>query len=481
MIVMKFGGTSVENERAIRRVGEIVRGRLKQKPVVVVSAMAGVTDALVAMSKSASRGSLPQAFKLLRQVKQRHLTAAAELVGAKESASLKEFIQSQCDALQEVLRGVAALGELSPRTTDNILSFGEVMSSHMVAAAFAGMGMNSVAVDSRKCVVTDAGHTRAVPQMEDTADRLRAQVRPLLAAGKVAVMGGFIGATPLGVTTTLGRGGSDFSAAIVGACLQARRIEIWTDVDGMMTTDPRICPDAQKIDVIAFEEASELAYFGAKVLHPATLIPAVEKDIPVYILNSRNPRNKGTCVRRHAKSGANCFRAIAMRKGAQVISVRSPRMLMAHGFLRALFEAFDRHECVADLVSTSEVSVSVTLDGARDVSRLVKDLEKLGEVSVERNKAIICLVGEDISGRVGIAAEVFGVMARAKVNLHMISQGASEINISFVIEERDAVTAVKALHQHFFEQKHSVRRTESISSEQVLPISSGSALQAGVA
>jgi aspartate kinase len=209
------------------------------------------------------------------------------------------------------------------------------------------MGMDSVAVDSRRCIVTDSNHTRAVPLSDETNAQLRSQVRSLLTAGKVPVMGGFIAANADGVTTTLGRGGSDFSAAIVGAGLQARRIEIWTDVDGMMTTDPRICPDAQKIDAIGFDEASELAYFGAKVLHPATLIPAVEKDIPVYILNSRNPQNKGTCIRRHATAGAHHFRAIALKKNSQVISVRSPRMLMAHGFLRALFEAFDKHACVA--------------------------------------------------------------------------------------------------------------------------------------
>src|SRR4051812_31927641 len=214
MIVMKFGGTSVENERAIRRVGEIVKGRLKQKPVVVVSAMSGVTDALIAMANAASSGSLSDAFKLLRQVRQRHLATAAELVGAKELPHVKEFIQSMFEALQELLRGVAALGELSPRTTDNIVSMGEVLSSFMVAVAFARMGMDSVTVDSRRCIVTDGNHTRAIPLTEETNAQLRSQVRPLLTAGKVPVMGGFIAATAEGVTTTLGRGGSDFSAAI---------------------------------------------------------------------------------------------------------------------------------------------------------------------------------------------------------------------------------------------------------------------------
>jgi aspartate kinase len=263
-------------------------------------------------------------------------------------------------------------------------------------------------------------------------------------------MGGFIAATADGISTTLGRGGSDLSAAIVGAAMNARRIEIWTDVEGMMTTDPRLCPDACRIDVIGFDEASELAYFGAKVLHPATLIPAVEKNIPVYILNSRNPESKGSCIRARANRSKTVVRAIAAKKGVKVINVRSPRMLMAHGFLRALFEAFDRHACTADLVSTSEVSVSVIVDSSRDLAGLVQELKRLGDVEVEDQKAIICLVGEKLRGRIGVAAGVFSVLAAAGVNVHMISQGASEINISCVIEERDVPEAVKQLHAHFF-------------------------------
>jgi aspartate kinase len=412
--------------------------------------MAKVTDSLVAMSHAAANGALADALKLLKQLRQRHLTVLGELVNGKRESEVKADIQAGFESLQDVLRGIASLGELSPRTTDNVLSYGEVLSSRIVTAALAARGINTVHVDSRKVIITDNNFTRAVPQ-DETDDRLREVVRPLVNADKVPVMGGFIAATVDGITTTLGRGGSDFSAAIVGAALGARRIEIWTDVSGMMTTDPRICPDAQRIDVIGFDEASELAYFGAKVLHPATLIPAVEKNIPVYILNSREPLNKGTCIRSKAPAGgSNMFRAIAAKKGVRVINIRSPRMLMAHGFLRAVFEAFDRHGVAADLVSTSEVSVSVIIDGGRDVTKLVEDLQKLGKVEVENGKAIICLVGENVRGRVGMAASVFSVAAGCQVSLHMISQGASEINISFVIEERDVPEVVKALHQRFF-------------------------------
>ncbi len=367
-----------------------------------------------------------------------------------------------------MLRGVSALGELTPRTTDNILATGELLSSRIVSAALAARGIDAALVDSRRCIVTDATHNRAVPLFDRTGEQLRSQVKPLLSANQVPVMGGFIGATAEGVPTTLGRGGSDFSAAIIGAALNARRIEIWTDVEGMMTTDPRLCLQAQRIDVIGFDEASELAYFGAKVLHPATLIPAVEKNIPVHVLNSRQPDNKGTCIRARAPRSRTVFRAIAAKNGMKVINVRSPRMLMAHGFLRALFEAFDRHACAADLVSTSEVSVSVALDSSRDVSALVSDLKKLGEVDVEDGKAIICLVGKHIRGQAGIAASVFSTVAAAKVNVHMISQGASEINISFVVEEADVPLVVRRLHQRFFEATAVRRSREPLATSRVL-------------
>ena len=465
MIVMKFGGTSVEDEKAIDRVVQIVRGRLEQKPVVVVSALARITDALVAMSQAAASGRLPEALRLLRQTRQRHFSVLARLVKRNNEGPVREELQTLFEAIQGVLRGVAALNELSPRTTDNILSFGEILSSRIVTAACRERGLPAELVDSRQTIVTDASHTRAVPLFAPTNKRLRSALRPLLDAGEVPVMGGFIAATGDGIPTTLGRGGSDFSASIVGAALGAKTIEIWTDVEGMMTTDPRLCPNAQRIDVIGFDEASELAYFGAKVLHPATLIPAVEKNIPVYILSSRNPQSKGTCIRAQAPRSQTILRAIAAKRGAKVVNVRLPRVLVAHGFLHALFEAFDRHACPTDLVSTSEVSVSVAVEAARDLTGLVQDLKRMGSVEVEGNKAIICLVGENLRGRIGVAASVFTVLARAGVNVHMISQGASEINISFVIEEADVTKAVQELHAHFFPQSGAVGR----SSHKALP------------
>ncbi|MGB7553328.1 MAG: lysine-sensitive aspartokinase 3 [Candidatus Korobacteraceae bacterium] len=471
MIVMKFGGTSVENDVAINRVAGIVGARLEERPVVVVSAMAGVTDSLVAMSGAAASGSLPEALKLLRKIRQRHWSVLSSLVSGPREAVVRQEVQALLDSTQDLLRGISALGELTPRSTDNILAVGELLSSRIVTAALAARGIDAVLIDSRSCIVTDANHTRAIPLFDESSERLRHHVKPVLQAGQLPVMGGFIGATAEGVPTTLGRGGSDFSAAIIGAALSARRIEIWTDVEGMMTTDPRLCPQAQRIDVIGFDEASELAFFGAKVLHPATLIPAVEKNISVHVLNSRRPESRGTCIRARAPRSRTVFRAIAAKSGMRVVNIKSPRMLMAHGFLRAVFEAFDRHACAADLVSTSEVSVSVALDSSRDANALVHDLKKLGEVDVENGKAVICLVGKHIRGRAGIAASVFSTVAAANVNVHMISQGASEINISFVVEEQDVPRAVQRLHQRFFEAAETGRQKAPRLASRVLAFS----------
>jgi aspartate kinase len=453
MIVMKFGGTSVEDKRAIERVTEIVRSRIQERPVVVVSAMAGVTDDLLAMSHDAACGRIEEALHRLEKMRCRHMSVLHDLVGSAANPAAHDGVHALLESLQGLLRGVSALGELTPRTTDHILGMGELLSSRIICAAFALARIPCALVDSRKCIVTDECHNNAAPHFDLTSERLGLKVAPLLSDGCVPVMGGFIGATTDGIMTTLGRGGSDYSAAIIGASLDAERIEIWTDVEGMMTTDPRLYPRAHRIDVITFDEASELAYFGAKVLHPATLVPAIEKNIPVYVLSSRNPQSRGTCVRSHAPRSRTTFRAIAAKKNMTVVNIKSRRRLKAHGFLRAVFETFERHACAADLVSTSEISVSVALDSSRPIDPLLRELKSLGEVEVEDGKAIICLVGKDIRGQAGIAASVFDTIAAANINVHMISQGASEINIGFVIEERDVPEAIRHLHRHFFEEK----------------------------
>jgi len=450
MIVMKFGGTSIENATAIDRVACIVKERIEQRPVVVVSAMAKVTDTLVAMSKAAGSDQRDQALELCHGLRERHYAAASELLGHVNAAEIYSQIKAEFDSLDDLLRGISAVGELTPRSTDNVLSYGERISSLMVTAAFAVRGIDSVLVDARDVMITDNRHTHAMPQMDVIGERLRERVRPLIEAGRIPVMGGFIGATPERVSTTIGRGGSDFSAAIVGAGLGAEKIEIWTDVDGMKTTDPNLCPDARRIKVISFEEAAELAYFGAKVLHPATLLPAIQKNITVYVLNSRNPKNEGTRIQSRAPKSRNVFKAVAAKKRITVIEIVAARMLMAHGFLKSIFEIFDRHRCPVDVVSTSEVSVSLTVDSNEAIPAIAADLQHLADVKYEGRKAIVCLVGENIRGTSGIAAKLFSALA--DINVRMISQGASEINITFVIDEDDVPEAVRRLHDTFFSE-----------------------------
>ena len=448
MIVMKFGGTSVQDARAIDQAASIVKGRLAQRPVVVVSAMAKVTDQLLAMARAAGSGDRDDALEISRTLRERHYTTAGELLGTGVFTKFHSELEANFEALDELLRGIAAVGELTPRTTDNVAAFGETLSSKIVTAAFIARGLDAVLLDSRHCIITDSAHMRAVPLIDETNDRLRTKVKPHVEAGKVPVLGGFMGATKNGITTTIGRGGSDYSASIIGSGLGAERIEIWTDVDGMMTTDPNICPGARRIRVISFDEAAELAYFGAKVLHPATVLPAIQKNIPVYVLNSKNPNCEGTRIAARVPHCRNFFKAIAAKKRITIIDVAAPRMLLAHGFLRAIFEAFDRHRIPVDVVSTSEVSVSLTVDSNESIPALAADLAKLADVKYEGRKAIVCLVGENLRETPGIAARVFGELSDIKIR--MISQGASEINLTFVIEEDEVPQVIRRLHDVFF-------------------------------
>ena len=450
MIVMKFGGTSVQDAKAIDCAAAIVRKRLHERPVVVVSALAKITDQLLAMAAAAGAGNRDKALQLSRAARERHYNTASDLLGTHAFEQIAPELEADFNGLDELLRGVVAVGELTLRTTDSIAGFGERVSSKIAAAAFSQRGIESAHVDSRRCVVTDETFGKAVPYFEDTDSRLTEVIQPLLDRGRVPVMGGFIAATREGISTTLGRGGSDFSAAIVGAGLNAARIEIWTDVDGMMTTDPNLCPQARRIKTISFEEAAELAYFGAKVLHPATLLPAIRKNIPVLILNSRNAGCEGTRITASSPKSRNVFMAIAAKKRITVIDVVATRMLMAHGFLKSIFDVFAYHRCPVDMVSTSEVSVSVTVDSNESIAAIAADLAKLADVKYEGRKAIVCLVGENIRSTPGIAARVFGAIG--DVNIRMISQGASEINISFVIDESDVPIVVSRLHEVFFSE-----------------------------
>ena len=435
MIVMKFGGTSVEDAAAIECSCKIVGQRFSRRPFVVVSALGGATNSLLEAGTLAARGEIGRAMEIAERLEKRH----AELL----ESTAEHFIR-----LRELLKALSAIGEFSPRTQDLVASYGEVLSSLIFADRIKRLGFEAVHLDARQCVITNDHFGKASPIVDLITIRLEETARPHLNAGRAVVMGGYIGATSTGITTTLGRGGSDYSAAIAGAVLNAEEIQIWTDVDGMMTTDPRIVPDAWKVREISFGEASELAYFGAKVLHPLTVLPAVEKNIPVYILNSRKPGGTGTRITREARPCRNLIKSIAVKKGITVLTVSSSRMLMAHGFLKALFEVFDRHRTSVDMVATSEVSVSLTLDSLSSLDAILEDLRPLGDVEITSEAALICLVGNNLKYTPGVARRAFGSLS--DINVLMVSHGASNINFSFIVDEKDATTAVRRLHADFF-------------------------------
>ena len=449
MIVMKFGGTSVESASAIERVAAIVKARASLHPIVVVSAMGKTTNKLLAISQSAIAGKRDDYIRQLHDLRDFHSREARLVVPLAHRAELDRTLDDHFQELTELVKGIAVLGELTPRSIDAISSYGERLSSYIVALAFEHFGLPSVHVDSRRLIVTDRRHTQAAPLFEETYKRL-AEALPTLAQGKIVVMGGFIASTEEGVTTTLGRGGSDFTASIVGAGVGAKEIQIWTDVDGMLTADPTIFPGGHRVKTISFEEAAELAYFGAKVLHPSTVIPAIERNIPVLILNSRRPDVAGTRIVAETVHCANVVKSIACKRRITLVNIHSTRMLMAHGFLRRIFEIFDRHGTSVDMVATSEVSVSLTIDNTTHTQHICKELSEFSSVEMEPEQAIVCLVGENIRYTPGVAARVFDSLR--DLNIRMISQGASLLNLSIVVAEKDLRHAVESLHTEFFSE-----------------------------
>jgi aspartate kinase len=440
MIVMKFGGTSVESAEAIERIAGIVRDRLSQKPVVVVSAMGKTTNKLLAIAAAAVEGKRDPALKQLQDLRAFHLKEAAGL-------GVDAEIAAQFEELAELVKGIVVMAELTPRASDAISAFGERLSSLIVTACFQHLGLRAVHLDARSVIVTDRRHMQAAPIFSETFARLQAAV-PALAAHHVVVMGGFIASTEDGVTSTLGRGGSDYTASIVGAGIDAAEIQIWTDVDGMLTADPTLLEGVYRVKQCSFAEAAELAYFGAKVLHPATVLPAIEKNIPVRILNSRRPQVEGTLITAEAPAGASPIRSIACKRNITLVNIVSTRMLMAHGFLRRIFEVFDRYETAVDMLATSEVSVSLTIDNAGSLPAIRAEIEEFAGVNVEENQAIVSLVGENIRHVLDLAARAFVALRNA--NVRMISQGASRLNISVVVPAADLKCAVESLHREFF-------------------------------
>jgi aspartate kinase len=461
MIVMKFGGTSVADRSAILRLVSIVRAARQaaiqpestdwRGPVVVVSALGGATDRLLGIAAEAGAGDIEGARTNVEALRARHHDVAGMIGEASEREQVTRVIDREFDELARVAGALGVLREVTPRWLDAIAATGEIVSSRIVAAALVGEGLAASWVDARRAVVTSGDHMAAAPLWPETTAALQREVDPLLAARRIPVMGGFVGAARDGITTTLGRGGSDYSAAIVGACLGAEEIQIWTDVDGMLTADPRLVPGVRVVPHLSFAEASELAYFGAKVLHPATIQPAVSKNIPVRILNSQRPQDSlGTLITRDRPPGGGPLTAVASKTGVTVVDITSTRMLMAHGFLRRIFEVFEQHRTSVDVVTTSEVSVSVTIDDARRVPEIVAALADVADATREDHMAIICAVGDGLQTDPTFVGRLLAAVG--PVPIRMVSQAAARRNITLVIREADLEPTLARVHATLLEE-----------------------------
>jgi len=456
MIVIKFGGTSVGDSDRVANAIEIVSERRHLKPIVVVSALAGVTNDLVAASEAACSQDPERVAEIIAAVRQRHEDVALRLVQQK-SDFLEAFIRQldkQVDEVQTILRGIALLGEITPRARDKVMSIGEKLSSVLFAYTMMMRALPGEHVHSEEVIWTDDRFGGATPIMELTRAAAERVLTPLLERNRIPVMGGFIGRTEAGATTTLGRNGSDYSAAVVGAAIGADEVQIWTDVDGLLTCDPRLVPDARVIDELSFDEAAELAWFGAK-LHPRTLEPAVAANIPVRVLNTHNPASAGTLITRAASHAPAGPRSIARKKGITLVHVMSNKMLGTHGFLARLFSVFEQLAISVDLIATSEGSVTVTVDEKHDMDELSRRLKTVAEeVELIDNQCIVAVVGREVMSDVRVGARVLDALEGMPVR--MMSLGRSGLNLSIVVDDANADAAVRAIHRALFETPVSV-------------------------
>jgi aspartate kinase len=450
---MKFGGTSVADADAMTRVVNIVRGQWESQPkgskppVVVVSALSKVTDGLIRTTELARNGEGQKAAELVKELLARHVAIAQTLTTGRRADDLVLALDMEFLQLSDRVIALGVTKQVTPAHHDMIVAMGELASSRIVAAAFEEQGLPAVWVDARDVLVTDGEHMAAAPDMDATCGKAARHLSPITARQQIPVLGGFIASTTAGITTTLGRGGSDYSAAIFGACLDVGEIQIWTDVDGMLTADPRVVPSPRVVPQLSFAEASELAYFGAKVLHPATILPAVTKNIPVRILNSRQPQNPGTLITASVERESH-LAALACKRDVTVVDITSTRMFMAHGFLRRLFEVFERFRTAVDVVTTSEVSVSVTVDSTKHLEAIASALSEFAEVECEPKMAIVSIVGETLNEVPGLFAKA--IVALGDIPLRLVSQAASRRNITFVLREQDVSDAMTRLHEALF-------------------------------
>ena len=450
MIVMKFGGTSVANFEAITRTIFIIGGRLDQKPVVVVSALSKVTDLLYKIAEAAASRNLPETKELLGQLRQRHIDLTSELLAQsmlKDEAL--ERVNELCDSLDGLAMAVCSLGELSDRNKAVIISTGEYLSSTIIAYAMNSKGIRTKWVDARTMMITSKSYLKGEPDMDAIAEKVPAVVSEAYEGMDAIITQGFVGVTSEGRPTVLGRGGSDYSASLIGMAIDADKIEIWTDVDGVRTADPRYVPNTKSLEQISFEEAAEMAHFGAKVLHPLTIEPAVRKNIPIYVLNSMNPSGKGTAILRNELI-EDGVKSVSFKENIRVINIFSTKMINTSGFLRRVFEIFSESKVSVDLISTSEANISVTVDASQNVDAVVAELSEFADVIVDDDKSQVSVIGKNIVKLNGMLKKTFAPLK--KCNVYMISQGASFVNISFVVDREELSEVVCDLHHHLFEQ-----------------------------
>ena len=449
MIVMKFGGTSVANFEAITRTIFIIGSKLDKKPVVVVSALSKITDLLYAISDAALAGDVVKTDELLAQLRKRHVDLTGELLAQsvlKDEAVAK--VNEICDGLDKIAFAVCSLGELSDRNKAVIISTGEYLSSTIIAYAMNSKGIRTKWVDSRTMMITNNAYLKAEPVVDAIAEVAPALVAQAYEGMDAIIMQGFVGVTADGEPTVLGRGGSDYSASLIGMAVDAERIEIWTDVDGVLTADPRRVKNTKYLEKISFEEAAEMAHFGAKVLHPLTIEPAVKKNIPLYVLNSMNPSGKGTAILRNELI-EDGVKSVSFKENIKVINIFSMKMINTSGFLRRVFEIFSENKISVDLISTSEANISVTVDASENIDKLVAELSEFCDVIVDDDKSQISVIGKNIVRLNGMLKKTFAPLKRC--NVYMISQGASFVNISFVVDREELTEVVQDLHDHLFD------------------------------
>lgn len=454
MIVMKFGGTSVANSDAVTRVISTVRGRLDEKPVVVVSALSKVTDLLYKISDEAARRNRSGAMELLGQLRSRHLDLAGELMpdDPVQCGTAKEKVNEICDALTSFVDAVCAVGELSPRSKAIIISNGEYLSSNVICCAMNASGIRTNYIDARRMIVTDDNYLKGDPDMDTISSRAPGVVLGAYEYADAVITQGFVSATAEGEPTVLGRGGSDYSASLIGMAIDATRIEIWTDVDGVRTADPRRVENTKCLDKISFEEAAEMAHFGAKVLHPLTIEPAVRKNIPIYVLNSMNPEGKGTAILQSSfiEDGV---KSVSCKENILVINIFSTKMINTSGFLKKVFAIFSEFKVSVDLISTSEANISVTVDATQDITGVVSALSEFADVYVDSDKSQVSVIGKNIVNLKGLLEQTFAPLRDCKI--YMISQGASYVNISFVVDRDTLTDVVRQIHKYLFEVRQS--------------------------